>query len=161
MGTTIHMSKSRTFPVTVEEAFDRLLPMPLEALFTRWCGPIPPVRSTEQNGIWGTAGQRRVVRFVGPGSVLETLVRVDRPHEFSYELSEPTGPLALIVARVQGRWAFEPAGTGVRITWSWDVEARNRAARQALPAFARFWRGYARGALEGLEGILLSSQEST
>jgi len=26
---------------------------------------------------------------------------------------------------------------------------------------ARFWRGYARGALEGLEEILLSSQEST
>jgi Polyketide cyclase / dehydrase and lipid transport len=94
MGTTIHMSKSWTFPVTVEEAFDRLLPMPLEALFTRWCGPIPPVRSTEQNGIWGTAGQRRVVRFVGPGSVRETLVRVDQPHEFSYELSEPTGPAA-------------------------------------------------------------------
>jgi hypothetical protein len=76
-------------------------------------------------------------------------------------LSEPTGPLALIVARVEGRWVFEPAGTGVRITWSWDVEPRNRAAHQALPAFARFWRGYARGALEGLEGILLSSQEST
>jgi hypothetical protein len=161
MGTTMHMSKSRNFPVAVAEAFDRLLPMPLSDLFTRWCGPIPPVKGTQQDGIWGTVGQQRVVRFVGPGSVRETLVRVDRPGEFSYQLSEPTGPLALLVARVEGRWVFEPAGAGVRITWSWDVQPRSRAARVALPAFARFWRGYARGALERLEGILLSSQESS
>ena len=157
----MHLSKSRTFPVDVAEAFDRLLPMPLGDLFTRWCGPIPPVRGTEQDGIWGTAGQQRVVRFVGPGSARETLVGVDRPHEFSYELTEPTGPLSLLVARVKGRWAFEPAGTGVRITWSWDVAPRGRVARLALPAFAHFWTGYARAALEGLEGTLLARDEPT
>ncbi len=134
--------------------------MPLGDLFTRWYGPIPPVRGTEQDGIWGTAGQQRVVRFVGPGSARETLVRVDRPREFSYELSEPTGPLALLIARVEGCWAFELAGTGVRITWSWDVESRSLAARVALPVFVRCWRGYARGALERLEGVLLSPQEA-
>lgn len=161
MGTTMRMSRSRTFPVAVEEAFDRLLPMPLGDVFTRWYGPIPPVRGTEQDGTWGTAGQQRVVRFVGPGSARETLVRVDRPHEFRYELTEPTGPLALLVARVKGCWAFEPAGTGVRVTWSWDVAPRSRAARLALPAFAACWRGYAQGALEGLEGTLVTRDGHT
>jgi hypothetical protein len=33
------------------------------------------------------------------------------------ELSRPTGPLALLIARVHGSWAFAPAGTGVRITF--------------------------------------------
>ena len=50
MVTMVHMSASRTFPATVEEAFDRLLPMSLEALFTRWWGPIPPSGARSRPG---------------------------------------------------------------------------------------------------------------
>ena len=150
----VRMAQSRTFPVPVAEAFDQLLPMPLSDLFAGWYGPIPPVRATIQDGVWGTPGEQRTVVFVGPGSVQEDLVKVDRPHEFRYELTRPTGPLALLIARVHGRWAFAPAGTGTRITWSWDVEARNRMAHLAMPVFARLWRGYARAALDRLEGLL-------
>jgi hypothetical protein len=154
------MTRSRTFPVPVAEAFDRLLPMPLSDLFTGWYGPIPPVGATVQDGEWGVPGQRRTVVFVGPGSVQEELLDVDRPHEFRYELSRPTGPLALLVRRVRGSWAFTPEGTGTRITWSWDVEARNRAARAALPAFARLWQGYARNSLNRLKALLLEPPPS-
>jgi hypothetical protein len=153
------MSQSRTFPIAVAEAFDRLLPMPLSDLFASWYGPIPPIRATVQEGEWGTPGQERAVVFAGPGGVRETLIQVDRPRVFSYELSEPTGPLATLIARVEGRWMFEPAGTGVRITWSWDVHPRNRMAGVALPVFARLWKGYAKAALTRLEGLLLSSRE--
>jgi hypothetical protein len=149
------MAASRTFPVPVADAFDRLLPMPLDELFRTWYGPIPPIRGTVQHGVWGTVGQQRVVVFAGPGRVRETLVEVDRPHAFGYRLSEPTGPLALLIAGVEGRWSFEPAGTGVRITWSWQVSPRSRAAAVALPVFARLWRAYARAALARLEHLLL------
>jgi len=158
--TIMRMEQSRAYPVAIDEAFDRLLPLPLTELFTTWSGPIPPVRATEQEGVWGSPGQQRLVLFTGPGSVRETLIRVDRPRMFSYELREPTGPLALLVARVEGQWRFEPAGTGVRITWAWDVQPRGRVARAGLSVFAWFWRRYAQAALTRLEGLLLSPQVS-
>jgi len=158
MSAVTRMSLSRTFPVPVTEAFDRLLPMPLSDLFIAWYGPIPPVRATVQEGAWGSPGQQRLVVFTGPGSVQESLVQVDRPCGFSYELGQPTGPLAVLISRVNGSWTFAPAGTGVRITWSWDAEPRSRTARALMPVFARLWRGYARGALARLEGLLLDTK---
>jgi Polyketide cyclase / dehydrase and lipid transport len=151
------MERSRTYPVPVAEAFDQLLPMPLSDLFTSWYGPIPRIRTTIQNGVWGTAGQQRTVVFAGPGSVQEHLVAIDRPHEFRYELSRPTGPMALLITRVHGTWAFSPVNAGTRITWAWEVEARNRMAQAVMPVFARLWNGYARAAFDRLERLLLDT----
>jgi hypothetical protein len=117
-------------------------------------GPFPPIRRTEQVDPWGTVGQQRRIVFVGPGDVRETLVAVTRPHSFGYELTDPSGPLALLIATVNGRWDFDPAPLGVRVTWSWQVHARNRAARAFLPLVAFFWRGYARAGLARLELLL-------
>lgn len=138
----------------VENAFDRVLPMPLNQIFAGWYGPFPPIRRTEQVDPWGTVGQQRRIVFVGPGDVRETLVAVTRPHSFGYELTDPSGPLALLIATVNGRWDFDPAPLGVRVTWSWQVHARNRAARAFLPLVAFFWRGYARAGLARLELLL-------
>ena len=157
MTPTVHMTHSGVFPIPVADAFDQLLPMPLSDLFATWYGPIPPIKATVQGGIWGNAGQERTVVFVGPGSVHEELLHVDRPHEFRYELTRPTGPLALVVARVNGSWVFTPAGSGTRITWVWKVEPRNRVTQAAMPVFAALWRGYARASFSRLEGLLRSS----
>lgn len=103
---------------------------------------------------WGTVHEQRTVHLRGPGTMRETLVAVDRPHAFAYELGRITGPLALLVTSVRGRWSCEPAGTGTRVTWTWDVTPRP-AARPLMPAFARLWQGYARLALAELEAYLL------
>src|ERR1700709_797956 len=95
------MQCSRTYPLTADEAFDALLSTPLEVLFNRRYGPIPAIRAVEQpDGAWGTLGQSRVVRLADGGSMREELTRVNRPHAFGYVLTDVTGPMKPLAARV-------------------------------------------------------------
>ena len=57
--------------------------------------------------------------------------------------------------RIEGLYAFEKAGTGTRVTWSWVLHPKGRIGAAGLPIFARMWRGYARQALEQLERSLV------
>lgn len=152
------MRSARTYPVAVEQAFDTVLALPLDELFTRRYGPIPPIRSVEgQQGAWGTVGQSRVIRLADGGSMREELTSLERPRSFAYRISEVTGAMKPIAARVDGLWSFEPAGTGVQICWQWTVHPASKIGAVALPVFARFWRGYARQALEQLEATLVAA----
>ena len=151
-----HVEQSRTYPVAVEETFDRLLPVPLPELFASWFGPLPPIRATEQDGTWGTVGQQRTIRLAEGGSMRERLVSVDRPHRFDYEITGFAGALKPLVERVDGAWVVEPVGTGSRVTWSWDLHPRGRVGAVAVPVIARLWPGYARAALARLETLLLA-----
>ena len=144
------MSASRTVPGEVAGTFARVLPMPLPTIFTRWHGPLPPIRSTEGPEPWQTAGQRRRVNLVGPGWMSETLLVVEPPHHFDYRLDGVHGPMRALVAGVEGRWAFAPVPGGTRVTWSWRVTGR-AATRWLLPTFARLWQGYAAKVLDDLE----------
>lgn len=158
MPETTHLEYSRTYPLTVEQAFDGVLPMPLERLFNRRYGPIPPIKSVDgPPDRWGTVGQERTVHLADGGSMREKLTRVDRPHAFGYVLSDVAGPMKSLAARVEGRWSFEPAGTGTRITWSWTVQPASALGGLAMPVFGRLWRGYARQAMERIEDLLVTS----
>lgn len=150
------MEQSRAIPVDVATAFGRTLPMPLPTLFSRWYGPISPVKDVlGQDGDWGTAGQTRKVVQVGGGSMREELTAVDAPNMFGYTLSNVTGPLAPLVDHIDGEWRFAPVGTGTEVTWRWSVHPKSAAAALAMPAFAKLWRGFARQALEQLSAELL------
>lgn len=150
------MEQSRSIPVDADTAFRRTLPMPLPTLFSRWYGPIAPVKAVmDQSGDWSSAGQTRTVVQVGGGSMCEELTHVDPPAEFGYTLSSITGPLAPLVDHIEGRWSFAPAGTGTLVTWRWVVYPKSRLAALAMPVFAVAWRGYARQGLEQLSGELL------
>lgn len=158
MTTPRDMSLSRTYPVTVEDAFDRTLALPLPTLFRRRYGALPPIAEVrDQDGEWGTVGQTRTIVLQGPGggSMVETLTLHDRPQAFGYRIGGITGPMKPLVSGVEGRWAFEAAGTGVRITWSWTVHPASGASARAMGAFARMWTGYARRAFEELEVALV------
>jgi hypothetical protein len=152
---TITLSQSRAVPVPVDEAFDRVLSHPLTEIFRRRRLAIPPVKEVrDQTGEWGTVGQTRTIVTADGGTVLETLTSNDRPHSFGYTISDVRGPLKPLIASADGRWTFEPAGTGTRITWAWELTP-TAAGRVVMPAFGAMWRGYARQALEEVEGILL------
>ena len=85
----------------------------------------------------------------------ETLTLLDEPHAFGYTISHITGMLKPLVSGAAGRWSFDPAGTGVRVTWAWDLEPTAALGRVAMPVFARLWSGYARQAMEQLEQLLV------
>jgi hypothetical protein len=150
------MSRSRTYPVASDDAFARMLPMPLPDIFDRRFGPIPPIVGVEQDGVWGTVGQVRTIRTGDGGEMREELTSLDAPHVFTYLLTPQGGPMAPLVDHVDGEWRFEPVGTGCRITWTWTVHPRSAAGGVALPVFRRFWLGYARRALDRLEERLLA-----
>ena len=151
------VTRSRTFPVALDQAFRITLVTPLAELFNRRFGPIPPITSTDQDGEWGTVGQVRTIHLSDGGSVSERLVTLDEPNVFTYELTEIAGPLGSLVDRVDGTWAFEAVGTGSRITWTWTIHPESGAAAFVLPVFGLVWQGYARQALDHLEEILLAA----
>jgi hypothetical protein len=150
------LEKSRTVPVTLDQAFDAVLTRPLPELFSRRYGVIAPIKAVEnQVGEWGNAGQTRTIRLADGTTMQETLTVVDRPHRFAYAIGNITGLMKPLVAVAIGTWTFEPAGTGTRVTWTWDVTPTKGLGRAAMPLFARFWSGYARQALERLEQVLV------
>lgn len=155
MASPLLLQRSRSYPVPVERAFEFTLPAPLEEIFSRRYGPLPPIVRTEQDGIWGTVGQTRTIHTSDGGSVVERLTSVDAPGDFRYELGEFDGPLRFLAERVEGYWAFAPAGTGCRITWGWTVHPASEPAALVMPLFERVWNGYARQALERIEELVV------
>lgn len=149
------LSASRTYPAGVARTFDATLSLPLPYLFEHRYAAIPPVTQVRDQGTWDAAGQTRTIVLGDGGTLLETLTEVDRPHAFGYRLTDVTGPMKPLVTSIDGRFTFEPAGTGVRVTWSWTVHPRGRLGSAAMPVFARMWRPYARIALERLESALV------
>jgi hypothetical protein len=156
MAVPLQLAQSRTYPVPVGDAFAGTMPMPLDRLFSRRFGPIPPITHTTQEGVWSTVGQVRTVHTADGGSLREQLTVVDPPRRFGYELSEVTGPMKPLVERVEGVWTFDVVGSGCRITWAWTVHPNGALGRLAMPVFARFWKGYAKRSLDRLEGLLLA-----
>lgn len=72
---------ARAYPVSVDQAFDYVLPPPLEQIFDRRFGPLPPIRGVEgQDGAWGTVGQTRTIKMADGGTMREELTTVDAPH---------------------------------------------------------------------------------
>src|SRR3954449_7060372 len=146
----VHLEESRTVPLPLEETFDRVLPMPLDELFVRRYGPIPAIKRTEQDGVWGSIGQTRTIVLADPGTMHERLTVVERPHRFGYTVSGITGPMKFLASSFDGLWTFVPDGDGTRITWAWELRP-TAAGSLVMPLFSRLWHGYARQSLAHLE----------
>jgi hypothetical protein len=150
------LTSSRTIPVEVEDAYDRMLAMPLPQLFSRRYAVFPPITEVRDSPApWGTEGQSRRIVLADGGSVVETITEADPPRTWAYELTEVTGAMKPLVRTVDGRWSFAPAGTGTRVGFSWIVHPAGRLGRAAMPVLAWAWAGYARQALEELERHLV------
>ena len=153
---TLKLSQSRAVPVQVEEAFDRVLPHPLPEIFRRRSIAIPPIKEVrDQVGQWGAVGETRTIVTTDGGTLRETLTSVDRPGSFGYTITPLSGPMKPLIASAIGRWSFDSAGTGTRITWAWEITPTT-VGRLLMPAFGAMWNDYARKALEQVEDILLT-----
>jgi len=147
---------SRTYPLEVADAFERLLELDLTALFDRRYAAIPPIKAVrDQDGPWLTPGQTRTIVLADGGTMREELTAVERPSRFTYRITDVTGPMKPLITSLDGAWTFEPAGTGVRISWTWTVRPAGRLGRAAMPVFARMWRGNARNAFDTIERLLI------
>jgi hypothetical protein len=156
MAHPVVIEQFRAIPVTVSDAFTKTLAMPLPTLFSRWYGPIPPIKAVhDQTGDWSAEGQTRNIALAGGGGMRETLTRVDAPHAFGYTLTDVRGAVAPLIDHIEGLWEFSPHGTGTKVTWRWTLHPKSALTAPALPVFARIWRGYANQALGTLSDYLL------
>src|ERR1700739_1770243 len=65
MAHPLVVSEWRFIPIPPEEAFHPMLVMPLTDVFTRWYGPIPPIKEgRNQSGGWDAAGQSRTMSIL-------------------------------------------------------------------------------------------------
>ena len=141
MTSPYQLSSSTVLAATPEAAFQTLVDAPLEELFPTRSGLIPSIKECEgQDGAWGNLGQTRTVVLADGSRNLETLVVVEPPHDYRYVLSDFTGPMRMLVRKVEGRFAFEPAGDGTRVTWSWILHPTHPLARLAFPVLGASWR---------------------
>jgi len=154
MARTLAVHESLVIPVRIEDAFAGTLPIPLTTVFSRWYGPIGPVKEVRgQNGEWGTVGQTRTVMLSPTGSFHEELTSLDPPHSFGYALTKITGPLGLLVSKAEGQWTFNSCGwtnDEAAVGWSWNIHAASALAGPLLPVLGMLWRGYARQSLATL-----------
>ncbi|GAA1940582.1 SRPBCC family protein [Nocardioides marmoribigeumensis] len=153
---SLHVEASREVPGTPEEVYDAVIPTPLQAIFKRRHGIMPPIaRTSEQEGVWGgTVGQTRRIHLADGGSLTETLVESDRPSRSSYTITDIAGPMRLLVSQVEGRWTFVPAGSRTVVTWAWTLHPTNAVTARLLPVVGMFWHGYARKALAEVERLV-------
>lgn len=145
MVATYVLSESATLPGTPDAAYDAVLDAPLEEILGHRAGLIPPITGCSgQDGPWGTVGQTRTIEMADGGRVLETLVVAERGTDYRYRISDIRGPMRPLVAGIDGRFAFEPAGAGSRVTWSWDMHPTNTVTRLMLPVMGLLWHRWAR-----------------
>jgi len=115
------VSSSRAVPAPLDETYHHTIELPLPEMFSRRYLAVPGVTRVEQHdpGPWGTVGQSRTIHLADGGTMTETLTRCDRPVAFGYDITDLRGALSPLVERIEGLYAFEKAGTGTRVTWSW------------------------------------------
>jgi len=157
MASPLIVACSRTVPFPVDQAFAFTLAEPLPRLFRRWWGPMPPITGVDGPGTWGEVGQVRTIHTADGGSLREELRVVEPPNRFEYTLSVLTGGFRLLVGSVDGRWAFDPVGTGTRVTWEWTLHPSDGPAAVGLPVLGWCWKGYARRALDQLDDLMVAT----
>jgi hypothetical protein len=155
MAKATAVEQTRVVPCNQQGTFDATLAMPLPITAGRRYGPIAPiVRVDGQTGDWDAVGQSRTLVLSDGGTLRETLQKLDSPASFSYTLSNFTGPLALLVTRIDGEFSFAPEDVGTRIIWRYTMHPRTVLSRPVLPIFGRLWQGYAKQILEELAKLL-------
>jgi len=143
------VSASRRYAATPEVVFDALMAAPLEELLDKRVGPIPAVRDTTK-GDWAAAGDQRTIKTADGGSMVESLVTVERPVGYRYRLTDIHGPMKPLVRLVEGQFSIAAENDAARVTWSWLLHPTHQVTRLALPPFGYFWQGAARGLFDRL-----------
>ena len=155
MAPTYSVSSSTLVQAPPEAAFQAILDAELPDLFPHRSGPIPPIARCEgQEGSWSTVGQTRSVVLADGTSNLETLVGLERPHDYRYRITGIQGPFKLLVTSIDGRFTFEPEAGGTRATWSWELHGRTPLSALGFPVLVFYWRKWAAGMWPRYEAML-------
>ena len=153
-------------PADLETVFDVLVPIDVTSIL---CGRglLPAVTAIEdQSGDWDGVGQSRIIRLSDGSGMLETLTSFDRPHSFTYLISEIGSVLRLLVSTMHGSWQFEDGGAVgetpiTHATWRYEFESRSILTRPLAWIIVKFfWRPYMAESLERATAIVVATKAS-
>jgi hypothetical protein len=150
MTTTAAGSASGHTSASLERAFAIGTPMTPVGYYPKF-GPLPAVLEVRgQTGPWDAVGQRRRLMLSDGGSVTETLVRVEAPHRFVYELSNFEKLFGRLVSGARAEWEYAADGAGTRIDWRYTFFARPGAGLVLRAIVGLFWAPYMHRVLPGI-----------
>lgn len=114
-------------------------------------GPLPAVLEVRnQTGPWDAVGQTRQLMLSDGGSVIEHLVRVDKPNIFSYELTDFQKLFGVLVKSASARWEFTAVDGGTRIRWTYTFHPNRRGRVLVGLIVTLFWAPYMKRVLPGI-----------
>jgi hypothetical protein len=150
MTTTASATREITTTAPLRRAWEIGTPLSPVGFYPSW-GPLPEVQAVhDQTGGWDAPGQTRLLQLSGGGSVRETIVRVDAPSLFIYDLTDFRGPLERIVSGGRAAWRYIPDGQGTRVRWRYTFTARPGAG-VIIRGIVRFaWGPYMTRVLGGI-----------
>ncbi|GAA4266259.1 SRPBCC family protein [Frondihabitans peucedani] len=152
MTTTATGSASGTTRAPLDRAFAIGTPLTPVGYYPA-SGPLPEVLEVRrQTGPWDAVGQRRQLMLSDGGSVTETIVAVDAPNRFVYELSNFEKLFGLLVSGARAEWDYSAEGSGTRIDWTYTFFARPGAGPALKAIVGLFWAPYMKRVLPGILG---------
>jgi carbon monoxide dehydrogenase subunit G len=140
-------------PKPVEAVFDHAFAVDAFSHLLRPKAPIPGVQSVvlEGGATAVAAGVRRSVTMTDKSTIVEEVVRHDRPREHSYKwLTSPGPPFSLLVLRGEATWRLEPVASGTRVVWTYWFELTSPFASLPMKLVVFFFRRWMQAALENL-----------
>lgn len=122
-----------TIRVPIKIAFDYIQPVSLPDIFPGY-GNIPAVVKSNEKEEWIEAGLSRTVTFADGNSAQESMLHVDYPNYFSYQLDHFSSEgLSNLIERVEGAWVFIAAEEEkVVIDWKYAFIPRNGEAKKVI-----------------------------
>ena len=111
---------------------------PLEAVLPGG-GSLPGVVGTEPapGPVWGEPGAGRRVHLSDGTAVSEAITEAAPPGRFAYQVWEFERLPGLLLAQALGRFAFDDAADGTRVTWTYAFAPRAVWLRPVVSLFVR------------------------
>lgn len=140
-----------TVPLPPTQAFQRLVPIPLERIFLAGHG-LPAITGTSVVASWDAVGQSRRVYFATGDSARETITAYRAGDYFAYRVEEFTLAAKYVAKYAVGEWWWAEENGRTVVRWRYTFVPKNFLVRPFLAFFVRYcWRPYMQSALDRVQ----------
>jgi hypothetical protein len=137
-------------PASLSQTFAIMTPVDPSAFYPRFRVIPATIAVRDQTGAWDAEGQTRQLLLSDGGSVVETLVSVQPPYRFVYELTDFRRIFGVLVDHARAEWTFQEEEQRTRVRWTYTFFARPGRGLVLGAIVRAFWGPYMRVVLPTL-----------